>query len=55
MGQPLTKNSIGSQADGDVHVINHTGAIVYSGPSFARGDDILELYPLSVITGSDRW
>jgi fibronectin-binding autotransporter adhesin len=49
--QPVTENSIGSQADGDVNFINRTGAIVYGGLSFARGDDTLTLFPSSVVTG----
>lgn len=49
--QTITENSIGSQRDGDVHFINRTGAIVYGGLRFAGGDDVLELFPSSVITG----
>lgn len=44
-------NVIGNQSYSDVHFTNHSGAIVYGSLSFAGGNDILTLYPGSVITG----
>jgi fibronectin-binding autotransporter adhesin len=47
----ILKNVIGNQANSDVHFINRAGAIVYGSLSFASGNDTLELFPGSVITG----
>jgi len=49
--QSVTANSIGSQRNADVHFINRTGAIVYGGLSFAGGNDVLTLFPSSIVTG----
>ena len=49
--QSIIANVIGSQRNGDVHFTNRTGAVVYGGLSFASGNDVLTLYPSSVVTG----
>ncbi|WMT91979.1 autotransporter-associated beta strand repeat-containing protein [Pelagibacterium sp. H642] len=49
--ETVIENVIGNQQNGAVHFINRTGAIVYGSLSFANGDDILELYPHTEITG----
>ena len=49
--QSIIANVIGSQHNGDVHFTNRTGAVVYGGLSFASGNDVLTLYPSSVVTG----
>ncbi|WP_455153133.1 autotransporter-associated beta strand repeat-containing protein [Cupriavidus basilensis] len=49
--QSIIANVIGSQRNGDVHFTNRTGAVVYGGLSFANGNDVLTLFPSSVVTG----
>ncbi|WP_454740532.1 MULTISPECIES: autotransporter-associated beta strand repeat-containing protein [Cupriavidus] len=49
--QSIISNVIGSQRNGDVHFTNRTGAVVYGGLSFANGNDVLTLFPSSVVTG----
>ncbi|MDR0871528.1 MAG: autotransporter-associated beta strand repeat-containing protein, partial [Planctomycetaceae bacterium] len=45
------RNVIGNQGSSAVHFINESGGIVYGSLKFAGGNDMLDLYPGSVITG----